>query len=160
MELFSLEPGLAIWTWISFGLLFFILWKFVFPGLLGSIKEREKKIAGAVDKAEEIENRLVEIEKEHKEIIAGARSEADGILRKTREESEVLRKKLLKKAEDEAQTMLAEARMKIAAERTAAIESIRSELADFVCDTSEKIIGTGFVEEKERDWARELVESL
>ena len=102
MELFKLDPGLAIWTWIAFGILFFILWKFAFPVLIGNIKEREKLIAKSVDDADEIEKRLKEINIEYAEIIKKARTEADGILLETRKESDLLKRKLLLKAEEEA----------------------------------------------------------
>ena len=160
MELFTLDPGLAIWTWIAFGILFLILWKFVFPALLDNIKNREHLIAQSVDDATEIQKRLERINTEHAGILKKARKEADDILRNTRKEAEVLKKKLLEKAELETEEIIAQAREKIAAEREALLQSLQEELADFVCDTSERIIGTSFTSEKDREWARELAKTL
>ncbi len=160
MELFKLDPGLAIWTWISFGILLLILWKFVFPSLIGNIKEREKLIAKSVDNADEIQKRLDEINKEYAVIIKRARSEADGILLETRKESDVLKKKLLLKAEQEASDIVEKTKDKMLEERDSLILSLQNEIADFVCDVSAKIVDTSFTSDKDREWALELAKSL
>ncbi len=160
MALFTLDPGLVIWTWIAFAVLFFVLWKFVLPPLLASIREREEKIAGSVDNAEEIQKRLEGIKKEQEEILKEARGQADKVLRETRKKSEVLRQELLKKAEKEAEEIVSLARIRAAEEREALLQSLQAELADFVCDASEKIIGSSFTAKKDHLFARELAEKL
>ena len=160
MELFKLDPGLAIWTWISFGILFFILWKFAFPALIGNIKAREKLIAKSVDDAEEIQQRLNEIDTEYSEIIKKARSKADGILLETRKESDVSKKKLLLKAEQEAADIVKHTKDKMLEERESLILSLQNEIADFVCDTSAMIVDSSFTSDKDREWALELAKSL
>jgi len=160
MDIFKIEPGLAVWTWITFGILFVLLYKFAFPSLLKNLKNREEMIAGSVDNAARIEQQLAKIEKEHKEIIQRSRNEADEILRKTRQEAEKVRQTILAKAEKEAQVVMEQAKTKIAEERVVAMESVRSMLAAFVCDTAEKLIGRSFVSEEDKKWAGELVEKI
>jgi len=160
MDLFKIEPGLFIWTWISFGLLLLVLNKFVFPALIGGIKERERKIAESVDKAEEIERRLAAIEDERRETIEMAKKKADEVLREVRKEAGALRDKLAAKAEKEAEGILDEARRKIDAEREAVINALRDDLADFVCEASGKLVGRSLEGPKEREYARELVDGL
>ena len=160
MDLFKLEPGLAIWTWISFGILFFILWKLVLPVLLGNISKREELISSSVDNAEKIEIRLGEIQSEREEILSSARKEADELLHRTRSEAEVLKKELLKKAEQEAEQIITSARSAAEDERTAAIIRLRDELADFICDVSDRITGFAVTGDRERQFARESVKSL
>ncbi len=160
MELFKLDPGLAIWTWIAFGILFLILWKFAFPALIGNIKDREKLIAKSVDNADEIQRRLEEINTEYAEIIKKARSEADKILLETRRDSDLLKNKLLVKAEDEAAVIISQTKEKMTEERESLLLSLQSEIADFVCDTSEKIVSSSFTSDKDREWALELAKLL
>ena len=160
MELFSLDPGLAIWTWISFGILFFILSRYVFPVLMGNLREREKKIARSVDNADRIQQRLAEIDLEYEKTIADARKEADDMLVQTRQEVEELRQKLLVKAEEEARDIVEQTRHKMEEERQIMLQNLQQEIARFVCDTSERVIGTSFTSDRDRDWARELVKTL
>ncbi len=160
MELFKIEPGLFIWTWISFGLLLLILSKFVFPALLGGVKERERKIAESMDKAEEIERRLAKIESERETLVAEARKKADEILRGVRSEAGELKDKLSAKAADEAERILEDARRKIDTERETMINALRDDLADFVCEASGRLIGSSVSGDKEREMARKLVDEL
>lgn len=160
MALFSLDPGLAIWTWIIFGVLLFLLARYAFPSLLKNIRDREESIARSVDNAAEIERRLAGIGKEHDEVMTRARAEADELLRQVREEGEALRKRLREQAELEAHELLEQARHMINDERAEAVESLRRELAGFVVDTSERIIGRSFTTNDDREWARELTKSI
>jgi F-type H+-transporting ATPase subunit b len=160
MNLFKLDPGLAIWTWISFGILFFILKKFALPKIMNTINAREAKIAESVDNAEKIEQRLQEIEQEHKEILKHTNAEANEILKKTRTDAEMLRQKLLEKAEDEARSIIEQANIKILEDRETMIKAMGADIADFVCDTSETIIGRSFTTASDRDWALEQANNL
>ena len=157
MGIFSFEPGLAIWTWVAFGLLMFIMSKFVFPTLLQNIKEREKAISDAVDNADEIKKRLDDIESEQKEILKKARINSDKILRQTREGAEQLKKELMIKAENEAAEILEEAKNRILEERKIAVESMKQEIALMICDSTEKVIGHSLTKNEDKKWIEELV---
>ncbi len=160
MELFKLEPGLAIWTWITFGLLFFLLWKFLMPVLIKNIRDREEYLSSAVDNAREIEKRLQKIASEKEEILKAADKEADEILHRIRLEGETLRKELTKKAEAEAASLIEQARQAAAAEREAAMQELQKELAAFICDAAEQLVGMSVVGDKERAWTEETVKNL
>jgi F-type H+-transporting ATPase subunit b len=160
MDLFKLEPGLFIWTWLTFGILLLLLSKLVFPSLLAGIKQREKKIADSVDKAEEIEKRLAAIENEHREIITAAQKEADAILRKIREDAGELKKKLAKEADEKAAGILEDARLKIEEERAAILNSLRSDIAEMVCEASSKLIQTKVAGDEDLKLAEKLVNEL
>ena len=160
MDLFKIEPGLFLWTWISFGVLLFVLSKFVFPPLLSGVKTREKKIADSLDKAEEIERRLADIEEEHRKALEKAKKEADSILREVRQEASDLKKKLAAQASEEAAGILEEARRKIDDERVAIINALRDDLAEFVCEASGKLVGHSMDQDKDREFARKLVDEL
>ena len=160
MNLFKIEPGLFIWTWITFGLLLLLLYKFVFPALIAGIKQREKKIADSMDQAEAIEKRLSEIDVEYRNAIEDAKKEADSILRSVREEANILQKKLAAKADKEASGILEEARIKIEEERIGMLNSMRSEIAEFICSASGKLVDKSFTDKEELEWAEKLVDEL
>jgi F-type H+-transporting ATPase subunit b len=160
MDLFKLEPGLFIWTWLTFGILLLLLSKLVFPALIAGIKQREKKIADSVDKAEEIERRLDAIEDEHRKMISDAQKEADAILRQIREEASELKKKLAKEADQKAVGILEDARGKIQEERTAILNSLRSDIAEMVCEASNKLINLKVSDDDDLKLAEKLVNEL
>jgi F0F1-type ATP synthase membrane subunit b/b' len=128
--------------------------------LLESIKAREDKIAKAVDDADAIKNRLGQITEERAEIIKKAQADGDELLRRIRDKGDNLKKNLEKKAELSAAEILQQAREKGEDERSLIIRSLKKDLADFVCETSEKLIGKSFTEEDDRNFTRELAEQL
>ena len=154
MDLFRLEPGLAIWTWITFGILFFILAKFVIPAVLKNLQEREDYIRSSVDKTAAVEERLKEIEGERADILKKAESEADKLLLETRKNADELKRSLAEEARGEARKILDQAREQADRERQAVIEQLQEKLADFVCEASEKVAGFSFAGEKERELTR------
>ena len=40
------------------------------------------------------------------------------------------------------------------------VNGLRQELAAFVCDSAEQVVGTSFVGETDRKWSREMAERL
>ncbi|MDC7127249.1 MAG: ATP synthase F0 subunit B [Spirochaetales bacterium] len=160
MDLFKLEPGLAIWTWITFGILFFILARYVIPAILKNLQEREDYIHSSVDKTAEVEKRLKDMESERDEILKKAEVKADEMLLRIRQEGEELRQKLAKQAEKEASEILNQARIQAEQERGAMLESLKGELADIICSATEEVVGMTVVGEKEREISRELVNKL
>ncbi len=160
MDIFSIEPGLAVWTWVTFGVLLFVLSKFVFPTLLKNIKDRENAINKSVDNAQEIKKRLNDIESEHKLVIEKSRKEADKILMATRKEAEVLKKDLLEKAQKEALIIISEAKMRIEEEKKRAFESIKKDIVELVCESSEKVVEHSFLKEQDKIWTKDLIEKL
>lgn len=158
MELFKIDPGLGLWTWITFGITYFILNKYVFPQLMANIRNREEAIAQAVANASHVKQRLAEIETERAELIKESKIQASEILRQTRMQAEKLREELLKKAEQEGRAIVERAKEKIHEERRTAIETLKTDIADLVCDASEKVLGRSFTTEKDRMWVHDLME--
>ncbi|MFO7936891.1 MAG: F0F1 ATP synthase subunit B [Kiritimatiellia bacterium] len=160
MDLFKIEPGLMIWTWVSFLTLFVIMYKFVFPILLQNIRDREEKITRSVEDAENIRKTREEIDVERDEAVKNAKIEGNEILHRIREDADLLKKNLEKKAQSDADTILQQARDKAKEEKDDTMQQLKAKLAEFVCDASEKIIGRSFVTEEDQKWTRELAEQL
>ena len=160
MGIFSFEPGLAIWTWIAFGILLFVMSKYVFPVILSNLKDREKAISDSVDNAEAIKRRLQEIDKEHAARIAEAKKQSDSLIIEARKSADALKKELLEKADSEASQLLEEAKERINEERKIAMASIKEDITELVCSGSEKVIGHSFLAESDKKWTEGLIDDL
>ena len=55
MELLSADPGLIVWTIVTFLLLLGILWKFAWNPILGALDAREQAIQKTIDDAERLQ---------------------------------------------------------------------------------------------------------
>ena len=77
--LVQLDPGLFIWTILTFLALLFLLAKFAWKPLLAALEDRENKIKNSLEDAEKAKAELERINAKSEEIIAKARSEAQSI---------------------------------------------------------------------------------
>jgi len=138
--LVQLDPGLYVWTIITFLLLFFLLAKFAWKPLLKALAEREEKIRSSLEKADEAQQKLERLGAEGEEIIGKARAEAQSIVSDGKKASEKVRGEIETKAKEKANTIVAQAEKQITAEKEKAISDIRSEVAALSIQIAEKLI--------------------
>ena len=138
--LVQLDPGLYVWTILTFLLLFFLLTKFAWKPLLKALAEREEKIRSSLEKADEAQQKLERLGAEGEEIIGKARAEAQSIVSDGKKASEKVRGEIETKAKEKANTIVAQAEKQITAEKEKAISDIRSEVAALSIRIAEKII--------------------
>lgn len=138
--LVQLDPGLYVWTIITFLLLFFLLAKFAWKPLLKALSEREEKIRSSLEKADEAQQKLERLSAEGEEIIGKARAEAQSIVSDGKKASEKVRGEIETKAKEKANTIVAQAEKQIVAEKEQAISDIRGEVAALSIQIAEKLI--------------------
>ena len=138
--LVQLDPGLYVWTILTFLLLFFLLTKFAWKPLLKALAEREEKIRSSLEKADEAQQKLERLGAEGEEIIGKARAEAQSIVSDGKKASEKVRGEIETKAKEKANTIGAQAEKQITAEKEKAISDIRSEVAALSIQIAEKLI--------------------
>ena len=88
--LVQLDPGLFVWTIITFLILLGVLTKFAWKPLLKALEIRENEISQSLKDAEKAKKELERLSEESEEIIAKARSEAQGILSEGKKAAEKL----------------------------------------------------------------------
>ena len=139
--LIEVNPGLMIWTLVCFVITFFVLRKFAFGPIQGAIDERRKRIRESVEEAERARTEARKLLEEHKALIAGAKSEAGGILAEARKVADSQRERAREEIEADRQRRLEETRKQIEAETVRALEQIRAEVADLTLIATEKVTG-------------------
>src|SRR5690242_18720888 len=102
---------------IAFFLLLAFMMKWVFLRVNKLLEQRQAKIQGDLDKAEEARHGAEQQLAEYRQSLAGAREEATRIIDEARETAEAMRRDLQTKAEQEAQQIVARAQEEIRAER-------------------------------------------
>ena len=138
--LVQLDPGLYVWTILTFLLLFFLLTKFAWKPLLKALAEREEKIRSSLEKADEAQQKLERLGAEGEEIIGKARAEAQSIVSDGKKASEKVRGEIETKAKEKANTIVAQAEKQITAEKEQAISDIRGEVAALSIQIAGKLI--------------------
>lgn len=137
---FSPTTGLFFWTIIVFGALLFFLSKFVFPMIVKATVEREEKITAQLAEAEQMRAEANKVLDEHRELLAGARGEAQAIIAEARQAAERERAVAVEKTKAEQDELLARAKAEIAAEGERARAELRREVADLAIAAAGKVI--------------------
>ena len=109
----DINPGLTLWTGITFIVLLVVLRKFAWGPIVKTLDERARTIHDAIDQARkeraEAERMLVE----QKASLAAAQREASELAKRSKQEVEVLRADLTARARKEADELVAQARRQI-----------------------------------------------
>ena len=145
------DPGLYIWTILTFLILVGLLAKFAWRPLLQALDTRQESIRKSLDDARQAKQDLERLHQESAQIIRQARVEADGIITRSRADAERLREEMKQKARAEADTIVKSAERQIQLETTRALQQIRTEAVDLSVMIASKIIQRNLSkEDKER----------
>ena len=138
--LVQLDPGLFVWTILTFLVLLGVLAKFAWNPLLKMLKDRENLIRSSLDDAEKAQMELARLNSEVEDIINKARSEAQTILAEGKAAASKLKDETLNGAKVQAKSILSDAERQIQIEKDKAIAEIKSEVVDLSLSVATKLI--------------------
>ena len=138
--LVQLDPGLFVWTILTFLLLLAVLTKFAWNPLLKMLKDREELIRSSLEDAEKAQTELAKLNAEGEKIINKARAEAQEILSQCKSSAATLKDETLKDAKEKAKVIADNAEKQILVEKEKAIEEIKSEVVNLSLSVAEKLI--------------------
>ncbi len=141
------DPGLFIWTIVTFLVLLALLAKFAWRPLLQALESRQERIRKSLEDAERARQELERLQQESGKIMQQARIEAESIVTQTRADAERLREELKQKAKDEADNILRNAQQQIQLQTRQAIQQIRHEVADIAVLLASKLIERNIAKE-------------
>ena len=143
MQIFEIDPGLFVWSMITFLVLVAMLYKYAFNPLLRLQKKRQDGIHQAINDAESLRDEAQQLLANYKLQLAEARQEAEGILDRARKLSEADKAEVLEEARVQSEATLAKARKQIERDTSKALEQIRTEVADLTIAATERVARTG-----------------
>ena len=152
--------SLIFWEILSFAILFFVLYKYAFPGILSALEEREKKIKDSLDEAERHRSEAEQKLKEYEAKLNTAAKEAEGILAATKERAQRLMEENEQRMTAEAERIRGDATREIDQERRKAIQDIRTQTTEMALMVAEKVVQRSLNEADHRKFADEALEAL
>jgi len=140
MDLVTPDVGLLFWTFISFAVLFFLLKKFAWKPIVGTVNNREQSIREALDAAEKAKLEVQNLTADNERILKEARAEREILLKEARD----IKNKMITDAKDEAQNqaskLIEQAQAAILSEKKAAIADLKNQVAELSVNIAEKVI--------------------
>ena len=141
------DPGLFIWTILTFLILLGLLAKFAWVPLLKALDERQATIRKSLDDADAAQQELAQLHEKSAQLIAEARAEGQSIVAKSRAAADTVREDLKQKAKEEADALVRGAQRQIQLETARAIQQIRHEVVDLSLAVASKLIKKNLTQE-------------
>jgi F-type H+-transporting ATPase subunit b len=157
MDLVSPGIGLIFWSTLFFLVLLFVLGKFAWPAILTAVRARNDSIRKALDAAEKAKKEMAQLQADNEKILAEAKAERDALLREAKHMKDKLIAEAKEKASEEAKNLVKSARESIQAEKAAAINDMKTQMASLSVEIAEKILRIKLKDSKAQ---RELVTKL
>lgn len=157
MELFTPDFGLIFWMFVSFAILFFVLWKWGWPAIMKGVSDRADLIDKGVEYAQNAKQQLDHAREEADKYIADARRQQADMLR----EADKMKTQIIEEARSAAQTeakkVMDAAKVSIEQERKQAEQQFRNEVSSFALDIAQKVVRNQMKDEKAQE---QLVSTL
>jgi len=146
------SPILPIWQElvlgiIAFGVLCFVLMKYVFPQMEKTFAARVDAIEGGIKRAETAQAEANQLLEQYKAQLAEARTEGARIRDEARADAEGIRQDMLGKAREESDRIIAAGTEQLAAQRESIVRELRSEIGSLAIDLAGKIVGEALADE-------------
>lgn len=148
-ELNPLVPTAAeiIMGLISFGLLFFVLWRAVVPQFEKTFAERTAAIEGGMEQAEAAQKEAQEALEQYRARLAEARGDAARIREEAREQGAAILAEMRQRAQEDSARLLEQAQAQIEAERAHAVRSLRQDVGGLATSLASRIVGESLEDE-------------
>jgi F-type H+-transporting ATPase subunit b len=138
--MFQLEPGLMIWTVISFVILLVLLWKVTYKPISRALKKREDTIRNSLEEAKKTRESAEALFGDYKNQLAQAREEAQKILSEGKMMGENVKKEIIQKAHEEANQIVKRAQEEIEFQKEKALMDLKERIADLTIMAASKVI--------------------
>jgi len=161
MELVKPAFGLVFCMLVSFSIIVFLLKKFAWPVILGSLNEREKSISDALNAAQKAKEEMANLKADNEKLLAEARNQRDLILKEARDAKESIINEARSKATEEADRLLRLSREQINNEKMAAITELKNQVASLSIEIAEKVIRQQLsTDDKQKQLVQDLLKDV
>ena len=144
----DVNPGVILWTVVTFIFLLLVLKKFAWKPILNSLNERENFIKDSLEKAEKAQKEAEKLVADNKVSLSKADEEAQKIIEQSRELAEKLKLQILEESKVQAKKMIVDATNEIERKNTEAFNKLKDQVADIAVNAAERILRENLDKEK------------
>ena len=126
---------------IAFAIMVYILAKYVIPPINKAMTDRQNQIRKEFADLEGAQSDARDAEKKYKDELADAKHEAAKIREDAREQGAAIISDMRQQAQEESERILRHGRAQLEAERSQAVQSLRTEVGTMATDLAGRIVG-------------------
>ena len=139
-SLVEVNPGLIIWTVVTFLVLLFILKRVAWKPILSALDQRETAIKDSLEKAEKAKEEAQKVLQENQASLLKAEEESKKIIEQSRQYAEKLKDQMIKESKEQAQKIVDDASAQIDQKKEAAFNELKTKVAEIAIQAAEKIL--------------------
>jgi len=160
MDKLGLDPRILLMQFVSFSVVFFVLWKFAYGPIFTMLNARREKIAEALANVEKIKGDVARTETERQKILADAGDKANKLIDDARQAAARVRETETQKAIAAAEQIVTKAREAAAQERAQMLASLKREVGRLVVQTTSTVTGKILTADDQKRLAEETEKQL
>ena len=149
-SLLDVNPGLIIWTLVTFVLLLVLLKRMAWKPILTALDNRENEIKDSLERAEKAKEEAQKILDENRASLSKAEEESKKIIEQSRSYAEDLKEQMLKDSKVQAQKIISDATAEIERKKESAFEELKNQIAEISVNAAEKIMRENIDAEKNK----------
>ena len=137
---------------------FFLLKKFAWKGILKALDDRESKINEALQTAERTRQEMTAMKSEHEKLLNDAKAERSAILKEAKDLKDQIIAEARVAAKAEQSRIVGDALKEIENQKMAAMTEIKNSVGSLVIEVSTKVLGRELKEKAaQQEYAQQLV---
>ncbi len=156
----ELDPGMMIWTWITFAIVMVILSKTALKPILQAIESRELSVKENLENAERQRLEAQALLEKHNQLLSEAENQGQKIIKENQLLAEKLRQEILERSRAESAILLEKTTREIEALKESALAELRAEVADLAIGAAEKILLENLDEARQKTVVDAYLQSL
>ena len=156
----EINPGLIVWTIITFLIVLVILRGAAWKPIVQALKDREDKIRSSLEEAERARVEAQRLLNENRQVLAEAEAQSARIIREGRDMGDRLKSEILEKAQTSSRQIIDQAKDEIRREKDAALIQLRGEVSDLAIAAAGKILDANLDNTQQRRLVDQAIQEL
>ncbi len=148
--MFTFEPGVAIWTLVSFGIFFFAILKFVYPKMGSILEERRTRIETDIEEARKAREEIESVKKDLETRLSAIKVEELRILSEAQEKSRRATEEYEKELFEEFRRLRADKEEHLKRMEANFLKASEERITKIIVDTCERVLQTELSAEQHR----------
>ena len=140
-DIFLIPNATMLVELVLFGIILFVVWKFVVPPVAKAMAERQNKISRQMADTEAATRKLAEAQAAYENAMAEARSEATRLREQARAQHKAIVDEAAAAAQARADEITATTRAQLAEERDRALASLQSDVSALAGQLAGRVVG-------------------
>lgn len=155
--LFSVDPGLMIWTIITFVVVLVVLRMTAWKPLMNALEARQQSIEGAIEEAQRVKTEAESLLAKYETMLATAKDESREILEEARRDGAKVQAEIRERAQQEAEDFKERAHREIELAKDGALQEIWGQAASLSTELASRILGRSLEGSDQDRLVRELI---